>query len=166
MIPTSPHGPLYRWWHYDQFGKPGTPVQLDDSGHPFTTKADEVTDIHQFARAIYEAPADFVEQYFPLRLLADEEDASGGDRSGSLRNLRYDGIAKRPQFYADAAHGIEEGASAPPKGPGPFAWIRLPGYNHIDVATAALRQNSGKHEAESAALWRWAGAVLGSKRPR
>jgi len=166
MIPTAAHGPVYRWWQFDQFGKPGPPVHLDNSGHPFTTKADEVTDIHQFARAIYEAPADFAEQYFPLRLLTDEEDASGGDRSGSLQNLRYDGIPKRPQFYADAAHGIEEGASAPPKGPGPFAWIRLPGYNHIDVATAALRQNSGRHEAESTGLWRWATAVLGSKRPR
>jgi len=163
MIPTSPHGPLYRWWHYDQFGKPGTPVQLDNSGHRFTTKRDEVTDVHQFAREIYEAPADFAEQYFPLRLLTDEEDASGGDRSGSLQNLRYDGISKRPQFYADAAHGIEEGASPPPRGPGPFTWIKLPGYNHIDVATAALRQNNGKHEAESAALWKWARAVLRSK---
>src|SRR5438270_8049748 len=129
MIPTAAKGPLYRWWHFDQFGKPGTPVQLDDAGHPYTSKADEVTDIHQFARSIYEAPADFAEQYFPTRLLTDQEDAGGGDRSGSLKNLRYDGIPKRPQFYADAQHGIEEGDSPPPKGPGPSAWIKLRGYN-------------------------------------
>jgi hypothetical protein len=164
MIPTAAHGPLYTWWHFDQFGRPGTPVQRDDAGHPFTSAADEVTDVHQFARSIFEAPADFAEQYFPLRLLADQQDAGGGDRSGSLQNLRYDGIAKHPQFYADAQHGIEEGASPPPKGPGPSAWITLPGYNHIDVATAALRQNTGRHEAESTALWKFAAKVLAPRR--
>lgn len=163
MIPTAPKGPLYTWWHYDQFGKPGTPVQKDDSGQPFTNKHSEVTSIHQFARAIFEAPADFAEQYFPLRLLADEEDAANGDRSGSLQNLRYDGIPKRPQFYADAQQGIEQGAAPPPKGPAPNAWVKLRGYNHLDVATAALRQNTGKHELESARLWKWSGAVLASR---
>jgi len=166
MIPTAAKGLLYRWWHFNQFGQPGTPVQRDDAGHPYTSKADEVTDIHQFARAIFEAPADFAEQYFPTRLLTDQEDAGGGDRSGSLHNLRYDGIPKHPQFYADAQHGIEEGDAPPPKGPGPSGWITLRGYNHIDVATAALRQNNGRHEAESAALWKFASAVIGARRQR
>ena len=160
MIPTAAKGPLYRWWRFNQFGKPGTPVQRDDSGTPFTSAASEVTDVHQFARSIFEAPADFAEQYFPLRLLSEQQDASNGDRSGSLQNLRYDGIPKHPQFYADAQHGIEDGASPPPKGPGPSAWIKLPGYDHIDVATAALRQNNGKPEAESAGLWTFASKAL------
>jgi hypothetical protein len=162
MIPTAAHGPLYSWWSYDRFGKPRTPVQKDDSGQPFTNARSEVTSLHQFARSVFEAPADFAEQYFPLRLLADQQDAGNGDRSGSLQNLRYNGIPKHPQFYADAQHGIEEGAAPPPKGPG-NVWIKLPGYNHIDVASAALRQNNGKHEAESAALWKFAAAVLGPK---
>ena len=159
MIPIEPKGPLYTWWSYTKFGKPGTPVQKDDSGQPFTSGRSEVTAMHQFARAIFESPADFAEQYFPLRLLADQEDAGGGDRSGSLENYRYNGIPKHPQFYADAQHGIEEGGDPPPltKGNG---WIRLPGYDHIDVATASLRQNDGKHEAESAALWKWARGLL------
>jgi hypothetical protein len=160
MIPTAAKGPLYRWWRFNQFGKPGTPVQRDDSGTPFTSAGSEVTDVHQFARSIFEAPADFAEQYFPLRLLSEQQDASNGDRSGSLQNLRYDGIPKHPQFYADAQHGIEDGASPPPKGPGPSAWIKLPGYDHIDVASAALRQNTGKHEAESAGLWTFASKAL------
>jgi hypothetical protein len=162
MIPTAPKGPLYSWWDSTRFGKPGTPVQKDDSGQPFTSKGSEVTAIHQFARAIFESPADFAEQYFPLRLLTDQEDAANGDRSGSLENLRYDGTPKHPQFYGDAEHGIEEGADPPPLGKG-NAWIKLPGYDHIDVATAALTQNTGKHEAESAALWKWARALLGAK---
>ena len=166
MIPTAAHGPLYAWWHYDQFGKPGTPVQLDDSGQPFTSGASEVTDMRQFARSVFEAPADFSEQYFPTRLLADQEDAGGGDRSGSLENLRYDGIPKHPQFYADAEHGIEDGADPPPKGPGPSAWVKLPGYDHIDVATAAIRQAGGRPEAESVGLWLFASRVIGSPAAR
>jgi hypothetical protein len=162
MIPIEPKGPLYKWWSYTQFGKPGTPAQKDDAGQPFTTKASEVTAIGQFARAVFESPADFAEQYFPLRLLADQEDAANGDRSGSLADYIHDGIPKRRQFYADAAHGIEEGGDPPPLGKG-NAWIKLPGYDHIDVATAALRQNNGKHESETAALWKWSRAVLGSK---
>ena len=161
MIPTkAPNGPLYTWWDATQFGQPGTPHQVDDSGAPFTNARSEVTAIHQFSRSIFEAPADFAEQYFPLRLLTDVEDAGNGDRSGSLQNYRYNGIPKHPQFYADAQHGIEEGSDPPPLG-GRNAWIKLPGYDHIDVATAAIRQNTGKHEAESAALVRWSAQVLG-----
>lgn len=166
MIPIEPKGPLYTWWSYTKFGKPGTPVQKDDSGQPFTSSGSEVTAIHQFARSIFESPADFAEQYFPLRLLADQQDAGGGDRSGSLANYRYNGIPKRPQFYADAEHGIEEGGDPPPKGPKGRRnmWVKLPGYDHIDVATAALRQRGGKHEVESARLWKFARAILGPRK--
>lgn len=65
MTPSAPHGPLYRWLNYDQVGLPGTPVQLDSQGQLFTTRASEVSDIHQFARSIFDAPADFVEQSSP-----------------------------------------------------------------------------------------------------
>ena len=161
MIPIAAKGPLYRWWDATRFGQPGTPVQRDDAGQRFTNARSEVTAIHQFSRAVFEAPADFAEQYFPLRLLADQEDAANGDRSGSLQNYRYDaGVTRHPQFYADAGNGIEEGGDPPPRTKGNF-WITLPGYNHIDVATASLRQNNGKHEAESAALWKWASGLLG-----
>jgi hypothetical protein len=166
MIPTAAHGPLYRWWNFNRVGRPGTPVQLDDGGHPFTSRASEISDIHQFARIQFEAPADFSEQYFPTRLLADESDAEGGDRSGDLASLRYDGIPRRPALYADAQHGIEDGAAAPPRGPAPNAWIRLTGYDHIDVATAAWRQNSGHGEAESRGLATWAAKVLARRKAR
>ena len=166
MIPIEPKGPLYTWWSYTKFGKPGTPVQKDDSGQPFTSGLSEVTAIHQCARAIFEAPADFAEQYFPLRLLADQQDAAGGDRSGSLENYRYNGIPKRRQFYGDAAHGIEEGGDPPPAGPKGRRnmWVRLPGYDHIDVATAALRQRGGKHEVQSARLWEFARSIIGPRK--
>lgn len=164
MIPIAPHGPLYTWWHYNQFGKPGTPVQKDDSGHRFTSGRSEVTAIHQFARSIFESPADFAEQYFPLRLLADQQDAGNGDRSGSLANYRYNGIPKRAQFYADAQNGIEEGSDPPPLKHKHNMWVKLPGYNHIDVATAALRQRGGRHEIESARLWKFARTIIGPRK--
>jgi hypothetical protein len=162
MIPIAPHGPLYGWVSYDRMRH--APVQKDDSGHPFTNASSEVTAMHQFARSIFEAPADFAEQYFPLRLLTEDEDAGNGDRSGSLENYRYNGIPKRPQFYADAQHGIEEGSDPPPLKHRGNMWVRLHGYNHIDVATAALRQNNGKHEAETAGLWKFARALIGPRR--
>ncbi|MEA2367915.1 MAG: hypothetical protein QOH38_633 [Thermoleophilaceae bacterium] len=164
MIPITPHGPLYKWRGYTKMNEPGAPVQKDDSGQRFTTAASEVTAIHQFARSVFESPADFAEQYFPLRLVADQEDAANGDRSGSLQDYRYVGTPKRPDFFADAQHGIEDGADPPPKGKGNRnMWIKLPGYDHIDVATAALHQNTGKHEAESAGLWKFARSVLSAK---
>ena len=160
MIPIEPKGPLYTWWSYTKMGKPGTPVQKDDAGNPFTYPASEVTAIHQYARAYWEAPLDFAEQYFPLRLLADQQSAGNGDRSGSLENLRYDGIPKRPQFYADAQYGIEEGEPPPPKRPG-NSFVVLPGYDHIDVATAAWHQKGGKRDQVSARLWKFARPILG-----
>jgi hypothetical protein len=166
MTPEAPHGPLYGWLDYDRVGLPGTPTQLDTHGQPFTSRGNEVTDLHQFARALYEAPADFPEQYFPTHLLTDEESAANGDRSGDLQNLRYDGIPKRPAFYADAESGIEAGAAPPPSGPAPQSWIKLPGYNHIDVGTAAWRQNNGRPEPESAALVDWMGRIVGTTTAR
>jgi hypothetical protein len=43
-------------------------------------------------------------------------------------------------------------------------WVKLPGYDHIDVATAALKQNTGKHEAESAGLWKFARKIIGPRK--
>src|SRR5262249_39074769 len=95
-IPSEPHGPLYRWWNYNQMNDPATPVQLNNAGQPYTSAKSEVTDLHQMARGIFEAPADYTEQYFPTRLLTDLEAAANGDRSGNLANLAHDGVAQRP----------------------------------------------------------------------
>jgi hypothetical protein len=165
MIPSAPRGPLYRWLRYNRVELPGAPVQLDSHGQPYTTRSCEASDIHQFARTGFQAPADFVEQYFPTRLLNDQQSAGDGDRSGNLGHLRYNGIARHPAFYADAGRGIEAGASPPPQGPSPQGWIKLPCYNHLDVATAAWRQNGLRHERESAALVRWMIRVL-ARHPR
>ena len=42
----------------------------------------------------------------------------------------------------------------------------LPGYNHLDVATAAWRQNDGRREPSSAALGRFAKRVIAATSKR
>ena len=100
------------------------------------------------------------EWYFPTALLSQEESAGNGDRSGDLQNLHYNGIPKHPAYYADAETGIEEGAPPPPHGKPPTVWVKLPGYDHIDVASAAYKQNNGRPEAESTRLVAFAIKVL------
>jgi hypothetical protein len=156
-IPSEPKTPLYSWRNYDEVRPP---IALNDDGEPFTTREGEVTDIHQLARAMFEAPADYVEQYFPTRILTDVTAAEEGDRSGSLSNLRYDGPSKRPLLLIqarDSDNNDPDDRGPPIAGERPNGlalsreWI-LPGYNHLDVAAAARRQNDGRPEPSSGSL--------------
>jgi hypothetical protein len=100
-IPTD-ESATYGWQNYDQVGKGGRPVQLNDEGDPYTDREGEASDIHQFARTQYESPANFIEQYFPTKLLKDLQQAGQGDRSGSLSHLKYDGPSKPPAIIVRA----------------------------------------------------------------
>lgn len=167
MIPSAPHGPLYRWWNYDRMARPGTPRQVNDAGRPYTSAKSEVADVHQFAREMFEAPADWAEQYFPTRLTTDIESAQNGDRSGSLENLRYDGIAKRPAFLIQAGDSDHNSGAKPqrdsPESPNDnprSGAVALLGYNHIDVVNAAWRQLTGRPERSSQTLVGFALRVL------
>jgi hypothetical protein len=151
----------YGWQNYDQVGKNGRPVQLNDEGDPYTDREGEASDIHQFARTQFEAPANFIEQYFPTKILKDLQNAGQGDRSGNLSHLKYaKGPRKRPAIIVRAGDSMNNDApdSGPPiKGPPPnkkplSRSIRVPGYNHLDVITAARHQNDGRPEPTSKAL--------------
>ena len=159
-LPAEPRTPLYRWEEYDE--------PLTDGGAPFTIQASEVSDLTALARTMFEAPANFIEQYFPVRLLTDVAAASGGDRGGSLSGLAHDGPAKRPVLLVQA--GDSDDNNGPDEGPpedSPAApndlphsrEVTLPGYNHLDVLTAARRQNDGAPEPGSQALAQFALAV-------
>jgi hypothetical protein len=168
MIPSDTKTPLYRWRNYNQMA--GAPVQVNDAGQRYTSAKSEKTDLHQFARTAFEAPADFAEQYFPTRLFGDSIDADGGDRSGSLANFRYDGVAKRPAFLIQAGDSESNSGANPrttSRGKAPNSnrlsgAATLPGYNHIDVTAAAWRQNDGRPEGSSTALSGFACRVLGT----
>jgi hypothetical protein len=156
----SQKGAVYKWQNYDQVGKNGRPVQKNDEGDPYTDREGEASDIHQFARTQFESPANFIEQYFPTKLLKDLQKAGQGNRSGPLSHLKYDGISKRPAVIVRAGDSLDN--SAPDNGPPikvkpanqkqqSFS-IKVPGYNHLDVITAARHQNDGRPEPTSKAL--------------
>lgn len=132
--------PLIGWRDYDEVGDP--------TGQPWkgvTNAAEEVTDAAEFARIVHEGPLDLTEHYFPMRLLLDSFLADAGDRSGELRAIRHpQGITKKPRFAVIAGNGI---LAKETKRPDPF--ILLPGYEHLDVITAAERQNDGQPERSS-----------------
>jgi hypothetical protein len=153
----DPEASTYRWEDYRQVGAHGAPLELNDAGEPYSSRESEVSDLTQLGRAMFEAPADFIEQYFPTRILTDVAAAE----SGGFEDLRYDGVAQKPGLLIQA--GDSDDNSAPDEGP-PFAGdsppnemplsreLVLPGYNHLDVATAAWRQNDGRPEPTSRAL--------------
>ena len=162
---ATPSGPLYRWLNYNQITGPlSLPV---DPGVPYATPTSEVSDISQFSRTLFEAaPALFTEPYFPTALADDTVTAAAGDRSGSLADLRYtDGIAQHPAVYVDGGQGIaptlDPSGSLIPNGPPPQLHVTAPGYNHLDVLTAARAQNNGLPELSSGTLAYWMEQVVG-----
>ena len=160
-LPEDPDAPLYSWLTYRQVRDREVP--LNSRGEPFTTRESEVTDLRQLARLMFEAPANFIEQYFPTRLTTDVAAAAAGDRGDGLADLRHEGIPKRPALLIQAgdsdsnAHkdtGRPFMLDPPNELPG-SRQVVLPGYNHLDVTTAAWRQNDGRPEPSSAALVRF-----------
>jgi hypothetical protein len=161
-LPGDPAAPLYSWQGYDEVQDAGVP--LNTKGEPFTSRESEVSSLRQLARVTFETPANLIEQYFPTRLLLDVAVAGGGDRGGSLADLRYDGVAHRPALLlqagdSDSNAGPDEGPPHrldPPNAVAGSATIEIPGYNHLDVLAAARRQNDGRPEPSSKALARFA----------
>jgi hypothetical protein len=169
MVPTEPHGPLYRWLSYDRMSR--APKQVNDAGQRFSSGRSEVADIHQLARQLLSTPANWAEQYFPTRIVTDVSAAESGDRSGDLSHLIYDGVAKRPAFLVDAGDsdantGAKPAKGAPPDPPNDLelsGGVTLPGYNHIDVVNAAWRQRGGRPEPASRDLLGFGLAVVDAR---
>ncbi|MEE2031890.1 hypothetical protein [Rhodococcus chondri] len=129
---------LYRWLDYDEVG---TAASLPDEAR-YTNRASEVTSIGELARNLSEPPLDFTEWYFPMRLPSDLSQTSAPQR------IHRDGVARNPVLTLQGSGGI----SLPPSGHPGDVPIVLPGYNHIDVLTAAADQNDGRAEPVSRAL--------------
>jgi len=155
----------YSWQNYSRVGAGGAPIELNDSGEPYTSRESEVSDLTQLARAMFQAPADFTEQYFPTRLLTDTTTAEGG----GFEDIRYDGAAEKPGLLIQAgdseSNEAAEDEGPPIKGEPPNDLPRsreiiLPGYNHLDVVTAARKQNDGRREPASRALTNFALRVV------
>ncbi|MFD0902059.1 hypothetical protein [Actinomadura sediminis] len=147
-IPDSPHGPLYTWRNFDLVGVPDDPGYESRHGGPFTTAAKEVTDIGQLARSLSEHPLDFTEHYFPTKLITD---IALADAPGIADDaVHTGGIDANPTLNLQAGDGL---AARDPR-PGD---VVAPGYQHLDVLTAAAVQNGGRPEPISQNLAVFAG---------
>jgi len=134
-------GPLYRWNDYNNLGA----IPENGGDVPYTSPAKEVTDIHDLARSFAALPMNFVEFYFPTRLAVD---AALGTRDA----VHPEGLKARPIVDVIAGDGpIRPLLTAPPGSP------VAAGYNHLDVLTAAARQNDGQPEPVTSALLRLLG---------
>ena len=166
---TASTEPLYTWQDYTEVGRDGAPVALNSRGQPYTNRDSEVTDVRQLGRALYQYPANFIETYFPTRLLTDVVAMEGGDRSGDLENLRHDGPAMKSILLVQAGDSgsndtaDDSGPTHAGEKPNDKELSReavLPGYNHLDVTTAAWQQNDGRKEGSSKELARYLLTVI------
>jgi hypothetical protein len=79
---------------------------------------------------MFEAPANFIEQYFPTKLLRDLQAAGNGDRSGDLSHLEYEhGPSRRPAISSGL--GTASTTALPTRAP------RSPALGQILVRLAA-----------------------------
>ena len=149
-IPDEPRGPLYTWRNYDRIGAPDDPAYRTSDGRLFSTPAEEVTDLRELARSFAEHPLDFTEQYFPTKLVADIQLSTAPQIKGFVAHPA--GLTARPVITLLAGNGLLAGRTLPPE----FNVVVAPGYEHLDVLTAAPAQNSGRPEIVSTSLARFA----------
>jgi hypothetical protein len=147
-IPDRPHGPLYTWRNYDRVGAPDDPVYKRRNGEPFTNAGKEVTDIQELARSLAEHPLDFTEQYFPTKLSTDLFQSEAPQVSRDA--VHEEGLTANPTIRLLAGDSFTDPPTASTE------TIVMPGYQHLDVLTAAPRQNNGRPEQVAANLARFA----------
>ena len=136
--------PLVKWKNYDELGSGATQLGLGA-----TTPGDEVTDAREMARILHEGPTNLIEAWFPTRIMVDQILIGSGDRSGSLSGLQHPtGVRQKPRFVVIAGDGLRGSDGIRYSDP----YVKLPGYQHLDVLTAAERQNDGKPEGSSQAF--------------
>lgn len=138
VSPTVYHpDTLYRWADYDDTAE--LPA-------PYTSPTSEVTAIGELARSLCEPPLDFTEWYFPTRLSLDLQQTTAPSFAG--HHIHLDGVDRNPILTFRSSGGIPVADSGSPRD----EVIHLPGYNHIDVLTAAAHQNDGRPEVVSTRL--------------
>lgn len=142
MIPRrlSPQ-PLSGWRDYDELAS--APAGA------FTSPASEVTSAKDFARILHEGPTNFTESWFPTRIVTDLGAVGAGDRGGGMAGATHSHPTRRkPRLAILASGGVILPGHIRPLDP----YVVLPGYEHLDVLTAAERQNDGRPEGSSTAL--------------
>ncbi|WAC54294.1 hypothetical protein [Gordonia sp. SL306] len=131
---------VYTWADYDEV----TP-------NAYTDPSKEVTSIAQLVRSLSEPPLDFTEWYFPMAINTDL--VQGTAPAIAAHYLYRDGVKRNPVLTVQGDGGLDLGASDNPTD----VPVTLHGYNHIDVLTAAQRQNDGRPEQVSTRLAAFSG---------
>ncbi|TDD62635.1 hypothetical protein E1263_02655 [Kribbella antibiotica] len=156
VAPLDPRK-LYRWQNYDE------PAQRRIDGKVFSTPANEVTDIREFAPLLFDGPTSYLDSFYPTRAIVDLFDLAGA-RTGELRHIKYDhAAATKPMLIVLAG----DGPSLPtakllnpitaylnPADPPvlPADAVIAPNYHHQSTMAGAARQNDGRPEIVSTAL--------------
>ncbi len=151
-IPDEPRGPLYTWRDYDRIGAPDDPGYRTSDGRLFSTPEEEVTELAELARSLAEHPLDFTEQYFPTKLVTDIQQNTAPQITGFVAHPG--GLTARPVITLLAGNGLLAGRTLPPR----LNVVVAPGYEHLDVLTAAPVQHGGRPEIVSTSLARFAAA--------
>lgn len=135
--PTSYGDPsvVYTWQDYDEM----TP-------NSYTDPSKEVSSISQIVRSLSEPPLDFTEWYFPTAISTDLGQPTAP--SIAAHYLYRDGVTRNPVLTLQGDGGLDLGASDSPSD----VPVKLRGYNHLDVLTAAQKQNDGLPEQVSTRL--------------
>ena len=115
----SDNGTRYTWANFDTTGNADDPAFTDTSGAVTLTAAGtEVTDMQDYARAVFEGPLNFFEWYFPDRLSLDLDILSAPFRTSyGIASYHLDKINALPKIELLAQN--------------------IPGYDHLDVLCAA-----------------------------
>ncbi len=129
---SNDEGPLYGWLNYDEIDDASVPLARD--GEPYTTAASEATDMRDLSFSVGALPMNFVEAYFPMRLAIESMLGTDG-------LVHADGVERHPVLDIVAGDGPNlAGENMRPGTP------VIPGYDHLDVLTAAAVQNDGQPE--------------------
>lgn len=132
---SGQRAPLYTWANFDEIGTNDDPeYQSTDGSVTYTTITDEVTDIQDFARALYIGPSNLIEWYFSTRRLVDLLAAvsSYGPEYG-LNFMHADQVENMPQieFPAGDTFVVIPGTTGNDYEP-------MEGYNHMDPMFASV----------------------------
>ncbi|MBM3182844.1 MAG: hypothetical protein FJZ83_02300 [Chloroflexi bacterium] len=137
-------GPLYSWVNFDEIGNANDPDYRSKDGKViYTTMTEEMTDIQDFARVLYRGPSNYTEWYFPSRLRLDIGAAGAPFNKDVGLTFFHNARVDVPVIAFGAPHGDVPDISGWDEykssiASTEFVTIMAPGYNHLDIACAAV----------------------------
>lgn len=139
--PGTRTGPLYDWLDYNEVTSTNIPRKYP-FGPRFTSPSREVTDINDLAHGVAGYPLNFVEAYYPTRMILDASFGLFGSHAASPNLLHPDGFNQVSKLDIAGGEGVVKLLMPIVN---PQATV-VEGYNHIDVLTASPTQNNGQPE--------------------